>query len=187
MKVLHTHILSGLIGLLLCTSIAQSAVVEQVVTSGQFGQVSANNGGAAGWANATVSVEGEGINQTAHLFHVSNSPSTGYQFWTGNIPVNTVKRTGVASISVDIDTCSVSNNPGCGYVNFTVTTDEPASGWIDNGVRKYDWDGYIYREAGARQVRFSRSTGTVNGISVNNDRAFMGKYNEVTISISTPE
>ena len=170
------------------TSVAQSAAdVEQVVLSGQFGQVSANNYGNLGWANATVSIEGNGVNRTAFLVHASDSPSTGYNLWRGSIPADAVTVTGVASISVNIDTCSVSNIDGCGPVYFTVTTNEPASGWIDNGTRQYNWGNVIYREAGSRQVRFSSSTGSIHGIPVNNSRAFMGKYNEVTISITTPE
>ncbi len=180
-------LLSGAIGFSIITPAAHSAVVDQIVSSGQFGQVSVNNGGNTGWANATISVEGNGVNRTAHLFHVSYSPSTGYKYWTGNIPADSVTVTGVASIAVDIDTCSVSNTAGCGPVSFMVTTDEPATGWIDNGVIKYEWNNLIYREVGARQVRFSSSTGYVNGIPVDGNRAFMGKYNEVTISVTTSE
>ena len=121
------------------------------------------------------------------MFHYSYSPSTGYNGWSGSIPVDAVTVTGVASISVNIDTCSVSNTAGCGPVYFTVTTNEPASGWIDNGSRQYDWGNVIYREAGNRQVRFSSSAGSVHGIPVNSNNAFMGKFNEVTISVTTPE
>jgi hypothetical protein len=177
--------LTGVFAVIFGTSVAHAAVVDQYVSSGQYGSASANNGGAVGWANATISTDGSGVNQTAHLFHVSYSPNTGYNYWSGDIPVEYVTVTGVASISVSVDTCTVNNVSGCGQVDLTVTTDEPATGWIDNGVREYDWNGVIYREVGARQVRFSSATGSVHGIPLNTSRAFMGKFNEVTITVTT--
>jgi len=179
--------LSGSISLLALIPAVHAEVIDQVVSSGQYGQASANNTGDIGWAAATVSIEKNGINRTAHLFHVSSSPSTGYNYWTGNIPVDAVIVNGVNSISVNIDTCSVNYIAGCGPVYLTVTTSEPATGWIDNGVRQYDWNGVIYREAGARQVRFSSATGSVHGVPIDTTRAFMGKYNDVSITVSTPE
>ena len=177
--------LSGVMGFLLFTSVAHSEVIDQLVSSGQYGQASANYGGDIGWASATVSVDGNGVNRTAHLFHVSYSPATNYNYWSGNIPANAVTVKGVNSISVNIDTCTVQYIAGCGPVSLTVTTDQPASGWIDNGVIQYDWDGVIYREAGARQVRFSSATGSVHGVPLDTTRAYMGKYNEVSITVST--
>jgi hypothetical protein len=178
------QILTSIAAVVLSASTVQAAEVDVMKLSGQFGQAP-YTASEQGWANATVSVQGNGVNRTAHLFHVSYEYATNtYKYWSGKIPVENVTVKGVSSISVDIDTCEVNYTPSCGYVNFTVATDEPASGWIDNGVRKFQYDGYMRNEVGARQVRASSSTGTVNGLSVDNARAFSGKYEEVTIEVT---
>ena len=82
---------------------------------------------------------------------------------------------------------SISALASCGYVNFTVDTNEPASGWVNNGVWGSTYTGYISRYVGAAQARNASSTGTILGHNVDSSRAWIGTMDEVTIKITTGE
>lgn len=176
--------IATMIGLSFFVLSVNAAETNIFKVNGQFGQVpyTYNNGS---WASGAVSVDGAGINRTAFLYYSAYSPTMGYNSWRGSIPVEAVTVKGVASISVDIDTCTVSADAGCGYVNFIVETNEPASGWINNGVWGYDYDGYIARYVGASQSRSSTSTGTILGVSADNTRAWIGTMDDVTVEVQT--
>lgn len=162
---------------------AQAATTDIITTNGEFGQVTYtyNNGG---WANGTVSVDGAGVNRTAYLFYVAYNPTNGYRYWSGNIPVDAVTVNGVAQISVNIDTCTVNATPACGPVNFQVSTNEPASGWINNGVWGYQYDGYSVKNVGAAQARSSSATGTILDQVIDNGRSWIGTMDNVTIELT---
>ena len=166
-------------------STAHAAEPVVMTLNGQFGQIGYTRT-ADGWVSSTVSVDGVGLDKTAYLFYTSYNYTNGYKFWRGAIPMETVTQTGVASISVDVNTCNVEplNAAGCGPVSFTVNTDEPASGWVDNGTRSYSYDDYIYNSVGARQVRFSSASGSINGSAFDSSRAYMGKFDKVTIQVT---
>ena len=131
--------------------------------SGQMGQASTVIEGPSSTTSviAELSVDGSGVNQTASLDYwvINEYPDNtyDYQYWQGNIPVDAVTVTGVKSMSVDIDTCTVSNVAGCGYVNFTVTTD-PGTPVVNNTAFGWNLFGIIYRSVGASQVRNASST-----------------------------
>ena len=169
---------------LLSTSAANAAVVDTFTTNGQFGQVTYtyNNGG---WANGTVSVDGAGTNRTAHLFYVAYNPINGYRYWSGAIPVEAVTVTGVSKMAVDIDTCTVNPTVACGPVNFVVSTNEPASGWVNNGVWGYQYDGYIFNYAGAAQARSSSASGMILDQVIDNSRSWIGTMDNVIVNVST--
>jgi hypothetical protein len=179
--------LAGIISAALIAPVAQAASTDTFVVSGTYGQSGYVYTPGMGSASATVSISGAGVNQTATLMHWSNDPTNGYQYWRGLIPMDAVTSTGIAGISVTIDTCEVDNRAGCGYVDLSVRSDVPASGWVDNGVNEITSTGYIYRQVGSRIVRFASSTGSVNGIPVDSTRAFMSKGTDVTISVTTGE
>ena len=137
---------------------------------------------------ADLSVDGSGINQTASLRYwvITEYANDGLdsQFWQGDIPVDTVTIRGIASMSVDIDTCDVSNVSGCGYVNFTVTTD-PGTPVINNTAFGWNLFGIIYRSVGASQVRNASSTGSVLGYPLEtSEYAFVTKSNDLEITIT---
>lgn len=161
---------------------AETHIMTMKGQYGQFGYTPT----ADGWVAGSVSVYGTGQDKTAFMFHTSYTYADGYKFWRGNIPVEAVSQVGVSSIAVNVNTCDVEplNMPGCGPVSFTVTTDEPATGWIDNGVSSYSYNDFMYQAVGARQVRFSSAIGSINGSAFNTSRAYMGVYNDVTISIT---
>ena len=179
-------VFSGVISAALLSTIAQAAETDTFVVSGTYGQSGYVNTPDVGSASATVSIDGAGVNQTATLMHYSYS-AEGYKYWRGNIPVESVTSTGMDGISVSVNTCEIDNRYGCGQVDLTVTSDTPASGWVDNGVFQYTGIGYIYRQVGARTVRFASSTGNVDGIPLDNTRAFMSKGTDVTITVTTGE
>lgn len=169
---------------LLAMSSANAAVVDTFTINGQYGQVSYTykNGG---YAFGSISVDGAGVNQTAFLVYVASNSTNGYRYWRGQIPVDAVTVTGVASMAVDIDTCSVDPTPSCGPVNFTVSTNEPATGWISDGVWGYQYDGYIYKHVGAAQARSSSASGMILDQVIDNSRSWIGKMDNVTVQIST--
>jgi len=175
------------LGLMFVLSMGAAHAAETYVMNvhGQYGQVYYTRTD-SGWVSGMVSVDGSGVNQTAFVFATSYSQADGYKFWRGNVPVSAVTVNGISSISVDVDTCAVEpiNMRGCGYLNFTVTTDEPATGWIDNGVVHYSYGDYIQTSAGARQVRASSAEGSINGQAFSSSRAFMVKSSDVNIQIT---
>ena len=171
------------LGVVFFASTANAAEVELFKINGQYAEASYTTS-AGGWASGGVSVDGIGNNQTAFLYYSAYSNGV-FRFWRGSIPRDAVRVTGVASMSVEIDTCTVNAIDGCGYVNFSVATNEPASGWVNNGVWGYSYDGYIARYAGASQVRSSTSTGTILGQSVDNPRSWIGAMDDVTVEIQT--
>ncbi len=175
-------ITTAFLGLIVFMSTANASETALFKVNGQYAQVPYTYN-AGSWASGAVSVDGTGISQTAFLYYSAYSSSTGYQFWRGAIPIEAVKVTGVASMSVDIDTCTVSATSGCGYVKFTVATNEPASGWVNNGVWGYSYGDYVVRYAGASQVRSASATGTILGQAVDNPRGWIGTMDDVTVEV----
>ena len=179
---------------MLCTLIASTSVLaaEAYINKvfGQIGQaaVRMDNGTVETSVFAEVSVDGSGINQTAFLWYVVINEYTNgdivIQSWQGDIPVDTVQVTGVASMSVEIDTCTVSNVAGCGYVDFAVTT-EPGTPEISNTAFGWNLGGIIYRSVGARQVRAASSVGTVLDYPLETSSyAFMSKASEIEVIVT---
>ena len=171
-------VVAGVFLFLFIISNAHAELVYQYHSSGQFGQTWGGNAG------INVSVDGSGVNRIARLVYYAYSELSGYHFWYGEIPATAVRTTGVSSMAVTIDTCSVNNSSGCGYVDVSIATDEPASGWVYTGVNNYSWGDMRYQTIGNSQVRFSSAVGTVNGISVSSDNAAIGTYNNVDVSVS---
>jgi len=167
-----------LIASLIMVSNAFAGEVYQFVSNGQYGQTWGGNAG------INVSVDGSGVNQVARLVYYAYSQETGYFFWYGEIPASAVTMTGVASMHVQIDTCTISTLSGCGYVDVAINTNEPASGWVYTGVWQYSYGAMSVQYVGNSQVRFSSATGTVVGIPVSETNAAIGKYNNVSVSVS---
>jgi len=175
-------LLMGLTGIsaVLAACTASAEVIYQQVTSGTYGQASGYSEN--GFAGINVSVNGT---DTARLVTYSYTGSDGYKFWYGDIPASTVTVQGINSIAVQIDTCSVAPLAGCGYVDAVVTVDPKAGGFITDGSNQYTWDNIIVNVAGPIQVHNALVTGYVNGVPLDNLRAYMGKYTNASIMIET--
>jgi len=169
-------------GLLLASffmaSSAVAGTVYQFTSNGTFGQTW---GGSAG---VNVSVDGSGVNRVAHLVYYAYSADIGYNFWYGEIPADAVKVNGVSSVSVQIDTCTLGNLSGCGYVDATINTNEPASGWVYTGAYDYSYGDMVIKYVGHNQARFSSATGTVLGLPVNPTNAAIGKYTDMGVTVN---
>ena len=177
-------VLSTILAAALAAPIAQAATTDTYVVNGNEGQTGYVYTAGVGSAAATVSFDP--ATGTANLMAWSYS-AAGYMYWRGNIPASSVTSNGMNSISVSVNTCEINNTAGCGQVDVTVTADVPANGWVDNGVSAYTGNGFIYRQVGSRSVRFASSTGSVNGVPVDNTRAFMIKATDVTVDVTVGE
>lgn len=162
------------------TFTANAEVVYQHVVSGTYGQATGSSNGA--YAGINVSVDESG---TARLITYNHVPSHSYELWYGEIPSSAVTVHGVNSIAVQIDTCTIDPSPGCGYVDAVITQDPNAGGFITDGSTHYTWDNVIVQVAGPIQVRRANAAGTVNGISIDNGGAYIGKYNTASIEVQT--
>jgi len=173
--------MSGLIlASLFMASNAFAGVVYQYTSSGQYGQVGNGNLG------MELTVDGAGVSEVVHLVYFSYTYGVGFSYWYGDIPADAVAVTGVASMAVQLDSCTVKNVDGCGYVDVTITTDEPASGWVYTGAYQTQYGDMIIERIGNSQVRWSSAVGTILGRSVEGMRAGIGKYNNVKVTVSLP-
>lgn len=173
----------GSLALISAMSLAVSAnagVIYHNVTSGTYGQASGYT--ADGFAGVNISVNGT---STARLVTYSYTPAAGYKFWYGDIPASAVTVNGIKNISVQIDTCSVDPSSGCGYVNASFSMDPKGDGFTTTGSIHYTWDNVIVTVAGPTDVRSANATGFVNGVAIDGDRAYIGKYTQSSIEIQT--
>lgn len=172
------------IGALLLTgsiATAHAEILNQMVSNGGFASAYSGSTG------FTITTEGEGINQKTMLMVNSYNTATGFTSWKGEIPGSAVTVAGVSSISVAIDTCTLNNVAGCGYINATVTKDPLDGGFIINGVSRFTYGEITETVAGVRQVHRASAAGTVNGITLGQfARSFIGKDNSVTVTVTTP-
>jgi hypothetical protein len=168
----------------LCASLAaltaSADVVYQQVISATYGEASGSSNGSS--ANINISVDDSG---TARLITETRTPADGYKLWYGDIPSSTVTVKGINSIAVQIDTCTVDPSAGCGYVDATITMNPKAGGFITNGSTHYTWDDVIVQVAGPIDVRNAIATGYVNGVSLDDGGAYIGKYNTASIEVQT--
>lgn len=159
---------------------ANADVVYQQVVSGTYGQAFTYSGGTYAGINISMDDSGE-----ARLVTYYHTPSDGYKLWYGTIPSSAVKVDGVDGIAVQINTCDVNNVDGCGEVDAKVQMDPKAGGFITNGETHYTWDNVIIQVAGPIQVHNANSTGYINGIPLDDARAYIGKYNTASIEVQT--
>ena len=169
------------IGALLAVSAVNAGVLYQNVVSGTYGQAF---GYTASGDFAGISVTVDGSN-SATLVTYSYTQNGSYQFWYGQVPNSAVIVKGLNSIAVKIDTCSIDSSMGCGYVDVVVSKDPKAGGFITDGSLHYTWDNIIVQVAGPTDVRYANITGYVNGVSMDGDRAFLGKYTNASLMIQT--
>jgi hypothetical protein len=169
-------------GLAMCSA-AQAGVIDQSTTaSAEFAQVYHNG------TSVNLTIEGAGANRVVNLSTYSYTYGVGGVYWSGEIPADAVVDNGIASITVNVDTCMSTprvtyGENACGLVNVTFTKNDYL--WKTNGVTRYNWGDIIYEVIGGISTFSAAATGTVHGVDVSATNAYMGKYNDVSVTVST--
>lgn len=169
---------------LVLSSTAQAGLIDEFTTaSSEYAQVYANGTGVG------ITVEGAGVNQVVKMYVSNYISGVGSNYWEGVIPNDTVVVNGIDSITVTIaNTCDyvASATYGTDYcyaVNATFTKSDYL--WKTNGVTQYTWDGILYQIIGGIEAFSASVTGTVNDTDISTTRAYLGKYTDVDITVST--
>lgn len=173
-------------------SAAHAALIDQSTTaSSEYAQVYQNG------TSIGVTIEGAGVTRVVKMYVYNYTYGVGGNYWSGVVPNDAVVDNGIASISVNIaNTCDTVNtttatfgSDTCFAVNATFTKNDYL--WKTNGVTQYQWGDIIYQIIGGISAFSATATGTVtssNG-TVNTDisssRAYLGKYTDVSIQVST--
>jgi len=164
-------------------SAAQAATVDEYTTaSAEFAQAY-NNGSAI-----SLTIEGAGVNRTVTLAMSNYTYGIGSTYWVGTIPAESVVDDGIAQISVNVDTCLLTpratyGTDPCGLVDVTFTKNDYL--WKTNGVTQYVWGDIIYQIIGGVSTFSAAATGTVRGVDISTPRAYMGKFTDVSVTVTT--
>lgn len=165
-------------------SAANAATIDQSTTgSSEFAQVYQNS------TSINLTIEGAGVNRVVTLAVSNYAPGVGSSYWKGIIPNDAVTVNGIAQVSVNVaDTCAyeASSTYGSDYcyaVDATFSKNDYL--WKTNGVTQYKWGDIIYQIVGGVSTFSAAATGYVNGVDISSTRAYMGKYNNVNIIVST--
>ncbi len=168
-------------------SAAQGALLDQYTTaSSEFAQVYQNG------TSVNLTIEGASVNRTVRMSIYSYIYGVGYTYWAGALPSDAVVDNGIAAITVNTDTCALTptvsiGNNACGPVDMTFTKQDYL--WKTNGATQYKYGDVIYEIIGGISTFSAAASGTVvaNGLTtnINANNAYMGKYTDVTIAVST--
>ena len=177
----------------LVMSSAQAGLIDEYTTgSSEYVQVYAHGTGVG------ATIEGAGVNRVVKLYVTNYTSGVGSSYWEGVVSNDEVVVNGIASITVNIpNTCDSTANTTvatygsetCFAVNATFTKVDYL--WKTNGVTQYTFGDLIYEYIGGISAYSATVTGTVtNSIgTVNADistpRAYLGKYTNVTVKVST--
>jgi hypothetical protein len=174
---------SACIAFMATAAVAHAELIDQqTTTASEYAQTYANGTG------INVYIEGAGTNQVITLAYSNYTYGVGYRYWRGEVPASAVTINGIDAVSVSVDTCSLTpsvtwGTDACGVVDVTFNKKDYL--WKTNGVSQYKWGDIIYQLVGGIVTFSADATGSVLGISVDSGRAYMGKYNNVTIQVST--
>lgn len=165
-------------------STAKAATIDQSTSaSSVFAQVYQNSTG------INLTIEGAGVNRVVTLVVSDYTPGVGSSYWKGVIPNDTVVDNGIAGVSVNIantcefDAISTYGSADCYSVEATFTKGDYL--WKTNGVTQYTWGDILYQVIGGVSTFSATATCTVNGVDISSPRAYMGKYTDVNIIVST--
>ncbi len=171
-------------GALLMSSAAQAGLIDEFTTaSSEYAQVYSHSTGVG------VTIEGAGVTQVVKLYVFNYISGVGSSYWEGVVPNDTVVDNGIDSITVNIaNTCdyTASATYGSAYcyaVDVSFTKSDYL--WKTNGVTQYTWDGIIYQIIGGVSTFSASVTGTVNDTDISTSRAYLGKYTDVDVTVST--
>ena len=164
-------------------SAAQAGIIDQSTTSSAgFSQVYQNG------TSVNLTIEGAGANRTVNLAISSYTYGVGSTYWSGEIPADAVVVNGIAQVSVNVDTCTLEPKVSygdypCGMVDMTFTKADYL--WKTNGVTQYTYGDITYQLIGGISTFSAAASGTVRGVEINATNAYMGKYTDVSITVST--
>jgi hypothetical protein len=165
-------------------SAAKAATIDQSTTgSSEFASVYQNS------TSINLTIEGAGVNRVVTLAVSNYTPGVGSSYWKGIIPNDAVVANGIAKVSVNVaDTCdleaiSTYGSDYCYSVDATFTKNDYL--WKTNGVTQYNWGDILYQVIGGVSTFSAAATGAVNDVDISSPRAYMGKYNDVNIIVST--
>jgi hypothetical protein len=177
-----------LAALLSTLSTAHAGLIDEYTTaSSEYAQVY-NNGTALG-----VTIEGAGVNQVVKLYVTNYTSGVGSNYWDGVVPNGMIVVNGLNSITVNVaNTCELTaiatyGSDYCFAVNATFTKDDYL--WKTNGVTQYKYNDIIYQLIGYISAFSGTVTGTVSNASgntvIDSSKAYLGKYTDVTVEVST--
>jgi len=171
---------------------AQAGLNYQYTFNGQWVQSYSQ------YASIYLEISGNGVNQTVYLYSHSGHWSTGDQvIWNGPIPTDAVNIQGIHSVSVNVNTCDLdaTYSTGCGVVAVTTTSQ---AGWenfrvLTQASNFHTWDGLVLQQVGYIHDRYTNTTGSVNGYSINIDNSGdiktwmsrMGTAKDMLVSVTT--
>lgn len=119
-------------------------------------------------AAVRLHIDGSGVNRKVMLYANSGVSGVDYKYWGGEIPADAVTVNGINSISVNINTCTVLSNIGCGLVDVTMTT---LAGYENFRTRTGAWNYTTpyatFNYVGHLHDRYADVAGTVNGYPLN--------------------
>ena len=185
MKRYFTKTIYSLLAAVVINTSAQAEVISQYTTSGVW---------ASSWTSTAaiqIDVNGNGVNREIYLYAYSGTWGVDYKYWGGKIPADAVSVDGIHGVRVNINTCDVMYNDGCGLIDVTITS-EPG---YDNfrtrtGVTSIRYaNGIILNRVGHLHDRFTNTSGTINGYPISivapNWASVMSKTNGMSVTVST--
>jgi hypothetical protein len=165
-------------------SAANAALIDQSTTAdSEYAQVYQNGTG------INLTIEGAGVTRVVTMAVSNYTYGVGFSYWRGVVPNDAVVEDGIASISVNIaSTCGLAatstyGSNFCYDVNATFTKNDYL--WKTNGVTQYTWGDIIYQIVGGISAFSASTTGTVNGVDISSSRAYMGRYTNVNVMVTT--
>jgi hypothetical protein len=166
-------------------SAANAALIDQSTTAdAEYAQVYQNG------TAINLTIEGAGVTRVVTMAVSNYTYGVGYNYWKGVVPNDAVVDDGVATISVNIaNTCTDATTTAtygsdyCYAVNATFTKNDYL--WKTNGVTQYTWGDIIYQIVGGISAFSASTTGTVNDVDISSSRAYIGRYTNVNIMVTT--
>jgi hypothetical protein len=185
----------GLIAVLGVISVpVQAELIDQYVNDSSYTWSGSYN------ASLGIDIQDNGENQVIRMSANSYSEENGYNYWYGEIPSDAVLNMSIHGLSVNVDTCQLTamyswGTAPCGVVAVDITS-EP--GWENfrtwtQPTHYHTWYGYLQTRVSHSHTRFTSTTGTVNGVSIDIDNSVaphtwnsvMGSSSGMSVSVST--
>lgn len=128
----------------------------------------------------------EDLSGNTHLIYSTYTPESGYYYWNGMVPASAVETTGISSMRINIDTCTVQANAACGLVDVSFTKDPASTPLINTGVSQMMYGGVLYQTAGSYTTYNADAIGSIRGIAfTSTNRAWLSRYSNVTVTVTS--
>jgi hypothetical protein len=187
-KAVKSKLQKKLLGLLFVSAAMGTSVQAEVLY--QFNATGYQTYSWSPQASIHLYVDGSGVNQTVYLFAFSGVRGVDYKYWGGIVPNDALQIQGISGIKVNVDTCEILNNDGCGLIDVTIDS-EP--GWenfrTSTGVTQYKYNDIIMTSVGHTHDRYTTTTGTINGYPIDiqapNWNSTISKTSEMSVRVET--